>query len=107
MIFYDWKGDGQPNHVGIISNITVSNLLTVIEGNRNEKVDYIQINTTDGRILGYITPNYEDKSEPSPWAKDAWEKATKLKIVDGTRPHDALTREELTLILERVGLLDK
>lgn len=42
---------------------------------------------------------------PSSWAKEAWEKATKAKVVDGTRPKSAITREEVIVILDRLNLI--
>lgn len=39
------------------------------------------------------------------WAKVAWDKATKMGIVDGKRPCSPLKREEMILILERLGLI--
>lgn len=45
--------------------------------------------------------------EPSFWAKDAWEKATKMKIVDGTNPKEPLTREQAAVILDRLKLLEE
>lgn len=53
-----------------------------------------------------------DKNAPATWAKEAWEKAQTTKgrdgkpILDGTRPTDTLTRQELAVVLERLGLLD-
>lgn len=44
-------------------------------------------------------------NEPSSWAKDAWNKAKELKIVDGTNPTSPATREQLIVILDRLGLL--
>lgn len=41
--------------------------------------------------------------EPSKWAKDAWDKAHELGLMDGTRPHDAVTREELAAVLVRLS----
>ena len=43
----------------------------------------------------------------SDWARDAWEKAGKAGIFDGTAPGAPLTREQAALILERLGLLGK
>ena len=43
-----------------------------------------------------------DANEPSEWAKDAWDKAHELGLMDGTRPHDAVTREELAAVLVRL-----
>ena len=44
-----------------------------------------------------------DANEPSEWAKDAWDKAHELGLMDGTRPHDAVTREELAAVLVRLS----
>ncbi len=46
-------------------------------------------------------------STPSSWAKDSWEKAMneKNKIFDGTNPKEPVTREQLAVILDRLGLL--
>lgn len=44
---------------------------------------------------------------PSSWAKDAFEKATKAGILDGTMPQEALTREQFAVILDKLGLLPK
>lgn len=41
--------------------------------------------------------------EPSKWAKDAWAKAHELGLMDGTRPHDTVTREELAAVLVRLS----
>ena len=47
-----------------------------------------------------------DKNAPSPFAKLSWDKATNLKIFDGTNPANAITREQIAVILDRVGILD-
>lgn len=49
---------------------------------------------------------------PATWAKEAWEKANKKigtdgkPIMDGTRPTDNITRQEMAVVLNRLGLLD-
>lgn len=48
-------------------------------------------------------PQEPDKNEPSAWAKDAWAKAHELGLMDGTRPHDNVTREELAAVLVRLS----
>lgn len=40
------------------------------------------------------------------WALKSWEKATERGIIDGSRPKDPLTREELITILDRARLFD-
>lgn len=46
------------------------------------------------------------KDLPAGWAAAAWDKAKDSKILDGTRPTDPVTRQELAVVLERIGLLN-
>lgn len=41
--------------------------------------------------------------EPSKWAAESWNKAHEMGLMDGTRPHDAVTREELAAVLVRLS----
>ena len=41
------------------------------------------------------------KRPVSAWAKAAWDKLTKQKVTDGSRPGDLITREEVTVMLDR------
>lgn len=52
-------------------------------------------------------PKVQDNPEnqPDAWAKKAWDKAVDKGVLDGTRPRDAITRQELAQVLERIGLL--
>ncbi len=43
--------------------------------------------------------------EPAEWAAEAWAKAEKCGILDGTRPTDPVTRQELAVVLHRLGQL--
>src|SRR5690606_35804315 len=43
-----------------------------------------------------------DKDKPSNWAKEAWDWAKKEGFLDGTRPKDPVTREELAVVLQRL-----
>lgn len=43
----------------------------------------------------------------SSWAGDAWEKATRAGIFDGTKPRAPLSREQAALVLDRLHLLDR
>lgn len=38
----------------------------------------------------------------STWAKEAWDECTKRKLLDGTRPKDSVTREELACVIYRL-----
>lgn len=42
---------------------------------------------------------------PASWAKEAWEKATKAGVVDGTRPTEPITRQEIVVILDRLKMI--
>ena len=44
--------------------------------------------------------------KPDEWAEEAWEAAKKAGILDGTRPHDPLTRQDLAVVLDKLGLFD-
>ena len=50
----------------------------------------------------------EDNAEDTPdsWAAEAWGKAKDKGVLDGTRTEDPVTRQELAVVLERLGLLD-
>lgn len=48
----------------------------------------------------------EDVDKPDAWAVESWEKAESKGILDGTRPHDPVTRQELASVLDRIGALD-
>ena len=44
--------------------------------------------------------------KPDEWAEEAWEAAKRAGILDGTRPQDPLTRQELAVVLDKLGLFD-
>lgn len=66
-------------------------------------------------IYGYGRPNWslvKEKEEPivnnnipADWAKTSWDKAKAKGVMDGTRPADNITRQEVAVILDRLGLL--
>lgn len=49
-----------------------------------------------GKELGNMS------NEPSAWAKQAWVWAEKQGLLDGTRPKDNITREEMALVIKRL-----
>lgn len=52
-------------------------------------------------------PEQKEENKPS-WKvefEEVWERATQLKVVDGSRPNDPITRNELMVVLDRLGLL--
>nr|DAW67214.1 MAG TPA: Cell wall hydrolase autolysin [Caudoviricetes sp.] len=59
------------------------------------------------KLLNYVREmesikTMEKTQEVSNWAKDSWEKATELKLIDGTRPQDTVTRQELAAVAVRL-----
>lgn len=50
-------------------------------------------------------PESGEPDQPSPWAKEAWEKTVALGIFDGTNPQGNLTREQAAVVLDRLNLL--
>lgn len=44
------------------------------------------------------------KDEPDAWAKSAWSAAFAAGVMDGTRPRDPVTRQELAQVLFNLGL---
>lgn len=63
-ILYDWddsgKGDNKnsPDHVGIVEKVK-DGVITVIEGNKHNKVDRRTINVNGKYIRGYVAPHYD------------------------------------------------
>ncbi|WP_162609491.1 peptidoglycan recognition family protein [Flavonifractor sp. An82] len=51
----------------------------------------------------YLTQQRE--KETSSWSKEAWEKAASSGVFDGTAPQAPLSREQASLVLDRLGLL--
>lgn len=90
-IFYDWDDDGigdctgAADHVGIVTAAT-DTTLTVIEGNKNNAVEYRTI-PIDGRyIRGFGVPNYKSKST------EEETKQQKESIVGGNSPLVSYTK---------------
>ena len=46
-----------------------------------------------------------EEDRPAPWAAEAWRRAAERGVLDGTRPRDCLSRQELAVVLDRLGLL--
>ena len=63
VVFYDWqdngKGDntGYSDHVGIVHSVT-GNTIKVVEGNKNNAVEYRNLTVNGRYIRGYGLPDY-------------------------------------------------
>lgn len=59
----------------------------------------------DQAIADYTTAQ---QAQPvSSWAEEAWEKAVSAGIFDGSAPTSPLTREQMSLVLDRLGLVSE
>ena len=63
---------------------------------------------TETEVRKIIDQVAEEKAKKavSSWAADAWKKAKKAGMLDGTMPHGNLTREQLAVVLGRLGLVN-
>lgn len=61
IVFYDFKGEGYPTHVGMITSVNYKKkgYIYVIEGNKSNKVGYRHISYTSKYILGFGVPYYK------------------------------------------------
>lgn len=50
-------------------------------------------------------PEAEPKDAADGWAENAWKAAFAKGFLDGTRPKDGVSRQELAVVLERIGVL--
>lgn len=105
LIFYDWDLNTTPDHVGIVLSCDGKSY-KILEGNRNNKVAFREIPCDYKLVYGFARPDFEAKdNEVSSWAENYWIKAKLKGIIDGTRPKDPCTRQELITILGRLNLL--
>lgn len=63
IIVYDWDGNADGDHVGIIT-YKYGGLITTREGNVYNNFGERHIYMDDSRIIGYITPPFEDEAAP-------------------------------------------
>lgn len=63
---------------------------------------------TEAEVRTLIDKIAEEKAKAavSNWAADAWEKAKKAGVLDGTMPRGNLTREQFAVVLGRLGLVN-
>ena len=77
LVFYDWEGDGLSDHVGIVAEVIEatdagSAKIRAIEGNSDNRVQYVTYEKQDARILGYAAlPSQTSEAEPDSTALTA------------------------------------
>lgn len=60
------------------------------------------VQTELDKLKGVVKVNKTVNNTPSSWAKESWEFAKQQGWLDGTRPKDAITREEIGEVLFRL-----
>lgn len=111
--WYGWGGTSSatPMVAGMLATYKsfdkTLNAKNVFEKIVDKMTTYCEYEDYKHKIL--ILPKMEDVNmENKDWKlefEEVWERATKLKVVDGTRPNEPITRNELVVILDRLGLL--
>ena len=84
---FDWSGKNCPNIM------SANNWADWHKFKADVKKELDKLTKPSTPVIG-ITPDV--------WAKDDWEWATKEGYMDGTRPKDNLTRQEMAIIIKRI-----
>ena len=67
LIFFDRKGDGRTDHVGIVSEVNrETGTVTTIEGGRSGRVDSYKYAPDSASIMGYAALSKNSDSQPAP-----------------------------------------
>ena len=106
----EWK-TGQPNAIDPLSVMDLKSKLDTGELTMSQYNELKKIIDAQAKEIAQLKVDKLDKPKksntPSSWAKTAWEWATKFKnkkgesISDGTNPQDYITREQVTVMLNR------
>ena len=97
IMFYDWQDDGKgdntgwSDHVGIVEKVE-DGLITVIEGNYDNKVQRRNIRVNYKYIRGYGVPKYDAEQEDKPTAKTFTIELAELKKGSNGEQVEALQR---------------
>lgn len=108
VVIYDFPGGATTDHCGIVESVK-GNYIVAIEGNTSTGDDsnggeVMRRTRPLSQVVGVVRPKYID--EPSGYAREAWKKAAEKGILDGTRPGEPVLRQQLAVVLDRLGLLD-
>lgn len=108
-----WSGETKKNAIHVIK--TLQKKLNIDNSGVTFHRDYKPSKTCPGRGITkpWLWNELQDKPEekpqghePSPWAEEAWKKATQKGVLSGEYPQEPLTREQLAVILDRLNLLN-
>lgn len=108
---YDWqdngKGDnkGTPDHVGIVTNCD-GKLFYVVEGNKNNKVDYRRMNVDGKYIRGFIVPKFDSGKKNETALEHNWDIDQLAKdVIKGKYGNGKKRKEKLESM--QIGLYTK
>lgn len=129
LVFFQFDKDTYADHIGIVEQVNGKGFVT-IEGNTSVTSNdnggaVMRRNRTLSQVMAVARPAYAapaapqapteqkrgeenmDDKKAAPWAAAAWDKAKAAGVLDGTRPHEPATRQELAVALDRLGLLER
>ena len=119
VLLFDFGGDGDPDHVGILDSIEAGKLVS-IEGNTSVTSNdnggcVMERSRRKSTVVGAYRPDYSEEAEkmdntPSEWAEEAvtWAKESGLLKGDqygNLQLHENLTREQMCVFLYRYSKL--
>ncbi len=88
IVFYDWQDNGSgdntgySDHVGMVCSVS-GNTIKVIEGNKNNAVEYRNLQVNGKYIRGYGVPNYASKATAAEPEEPKEETATTYTVAKG------------------------
>ena len=124
IVFLNFKGKGTPDHCGMVTERRGVLLKTIefnttpgLEGSQDNGGSVAEKMRYPYQIVAVARPQYKEEETVKPddltdhWAEKSCRKAERKAILkgypDGTfRPDREITRAELAVILDRLGLLD-
>ncbi|WP_040790310.1 C40 family peptidase [Nocardia paucivorans] len=68
MIIFDWQGDGNPDHVGIVEAVDATGRIHTIEGNSSNQLRRNSYAMGNGALVGVVKPPTQPQPSPQPQA---------------------------------------
>lgn len=111
IVFFDFNGNGVADHVGICEDCADGHITTIDgntgEGNEANGGKVLRRTRSMSTVLAVARPAYEvEYEQPDAWAVKAWAAATRAGVMDGKRPKDTATRQEIAQILYNLKLIE-
>lgn len=105
-VFFDWENDGLSDHVGVIVGIDLcNNLLSVIEGNVNDRIYLRRIALDDCRIFGFGSCSpFNSVRSPHSSISPAYSSGASVNVVSPVAPSE--TSGFKGVLLDLIGNYD-